>query len=121
MADTNRPPNETLSLNCPKADDLSARQCRSTNRTCILTPEKTPNRPDSKNLLQCKRFLSSRANTFKETGASIKILRKDHAYSAYKTLSSSQNGGRYARVSGRLKNSKARSFEEREISLLIRE
>ena len=75
--------------------DLSARQCRSTNRTCILTPEKTPNRPDSKNLLQCKRFFSSRADTFKEAGASIKIMRKDHAYSAYKTLRSNQNGGRY--------------------------
>ena len=25
LADTNRPPNETLSLNCPTADDLSAR------------------------------------------------------------------------------------------------
>ena len=115
MADTN------LSLNCPTADDLSARQCRSKNRTCILTPFKTPNRPDSKNLLQCKRFLSSRADTLKEAGASFKITRKDHAYSANKTLRSNQNGGRYARVSGRLENSKARSFEEREIFLLIRE
>ena len=47
--------------------DLSARQCRSANRTCILTPDLRPireneNRPDSENLLQCNRFLCSRAD-----------------------------------------------------------
>ena len=42
VADTNRPPNKTLSLNCPTADNLSARQRRSTNHTCILTPDLWP-------------------------------------------------------------------------------
>ena len=65
--------------------DLSARQCRSANRTCILTPDLRPireneNRPDSENLLQCNRFLCSRADTFKEADMSIKILSREHAY-----------------------------------------
>ena len=65
--------------------DLSARQCRSANRTCILTPDLPPireneNRSDSENLLQCNRFLCSRADTFKETDMSIKILSREHAY-----------------------------------------
>ena len=47
MADTNRPPNETLILNCPTADDLSARQCPSTNRTCIVTPDLRPIRENA--------------------------------------------------------------------------
>ena len=64
---------------------VSARQYRSTNRTCILTPDLGPireneDRPNSENLLRCNRFLSSRADTFKEAGVSIKILRKEHAY-----------------------------------------
>ena len=97
--------------------DLSARQCRSTNRTCILTPDLRPirendNRPDSKNLLKCNRFLSSRADTFKEASVSIKFLSKEHAY---KTEAIKMADGKDAR------KSKARSFEEREISLLIRE
>ena len=65
--------------------DLSARQCRSANRTCILTPDLRPireneNRPDSENLLQCNRFLCSRADTFKEADMSIKILSREHAF-----------------------------------------
>ena len=93
--------------------DLSARQYRSTNRTCILTPNLQPtreneNRPDSENLLQCNIFLSSRANTFKEAGMSIKILRKEHAY---KTEAIKLADGE---VSGRLSRSQRHEVSKRE-------
>ena len=97
--------------------DLSARQCRDTNRTCILTPDLWPiheneNRPDSKNLLQCNRFLSCRADTFKEAGMSIKILSREHAY---------KNEAMKMADKKSLKRPKSRSFQEEEISLLIGE
>ena len=65
--------------------ELLARECRSANRTCILTPDLRPtreneNRPDTENLLQCNGFFSRRADTFKEAGMSIKILSREHAY-----------------------------------------
>ena len=97
--------------------DLSARQCRSANRTCILTPDLRPireneNRPDSENLLQCNRFLCSRADTFKEADMSIKILSREHAYKSEAIKMADKNIP---------KRPKSRSFQEEEISLLISE
>ena len=78
-----------------------------------LTPDLRPtreneNRPDSENLLQCNRFLSSRADTFKEAGLSIKIMRKEHAY---KTEEIKMADGK---VSGRLPRSQRREVSKRE-------
>ena len=97
--------------------DLSARQCRSANRTCILTPDLRPireneNRPDSENLLQCNRFLCSRADTFKEADMSIKILSREHAYKSEAIKMADKKTP---------KRPKSRSFQEEEISLLISE
>ena len=97
--------------------DLSARQCRSANRTCILTPDLRPireneNRPDSENLLQCNRFLCSRADTFKEADMSIKILSREHAYKSEAIKMAEKKTP---------KRPKSRSFQEEEISLLISE
>ena len=97
--------------------DLSARQCRSANRTCILTPDLRPireneNRPDSENLLQCNRFLCSRADTFKEADMSIKILSREHAYKSETIKMADKKTP---------KRPKSRSFQEEEISLLISE
>ena len=97
--------------------DLSARQCWCANRTCILTPDLRPireneNRPDSENLLHCNRFLRSRADTFKEAGMSIKMLSKKHAYKTEAIKMTEKKT---------LTGPTLRSFQEKEISLLIAE